>query len=135
MGLPEAFWVPPMTVSPGRTRSQAPVCAWSSGISSSLPSARIRRAVGGASLSGALLAAEVEDRALSSRICPSRVSETMTAQASKWSPTRPCSWNDCGNCPSTTFVATLYRNTEPTLVPISVPMLGLRVAIDGVQRT
>ncbi len=58
------------TLSPGRTRSRSPACTASSGISSSLSSARRRRAVGGARRSKALIAAEVEERARSSRIWP-----------------------------------------------------------------
>ena len=56
------------TFSPGRTRSRSPTCTWVSGTSSSLPSAAMRRAVLGASPSSDLMAAEVCERAFSSRI-------------------------------------------------------------------
>ncbi|MNJ65963.1 hypothetical protein D3C77_620050 [compost metagenome] len=51
-------------------------------MSSSLPSALIRRAVFGARPSSDLIAAEVCERARSSSIWPSRVSEMITAAAS-----------------------------------------------------
>ncbi|CAM5530282.1 hypothetical protein SSTU70S_02859 [Stutzerimonas stutzeri] len=70
------------TFSPGRTRSLSPLCTWVSGMSSSLPSALIRRAVFGARPSSDLIAAEVCERARSSSIWPSRVSEMITAAAS-----------------------------------------------------
>ena len=50
----------------------SPTCTWVSGTSASLPSASMRRAVFGASPSSDLIAAEVCERALSSRICPSK---------------------------------------------------------------
>jgi hypothetical protein len=71
------------TLSPGRTRSRSPACTWSSGISSSPQSARSRRATGGARRSRALIAAEVDERARSSRSWPSSASKTITAAASK----------------------------------------------------
>ncbi len=71
------------TVSPGRTRSRSPTCTCVNGMSSSVPSAAIRRAVFGARRSSALIAADVLERALSSSSCPSKVSETMMAAASK----------------------------------------------------
>jgi hypothetical protein len=77
------------TFSPGRTRRRSPTCTWVSGMSSSVPSARNRRAVLGARPSRALRAAEVLERAFSSRICPINVSETMIAAASKYTATRP----------------------------------------------
>ena len=40
-----------------------------------------------------LMAAEVCERALSSSIWPSSVSEMMTAAASKYTATRPMAWN------------------------------------------
>ncbi len=95
------------TLSPGRTRSRSPAWTWSSGISSSLPSARRRRAVGGARRSSALMAAEVEDLAFNSRTWPSRVSETMTAAASKYTPMRPCSRKESGNQSGATVATTL----------------------------
>ncbi|MCY1377040.1 hypothetical protein D9M69_645820 [compost metagenome] len=58
-------------------------------MSSSTPLALIRRAVLGASPRSALMAAEVCERAFSSSICPNRVSEMMTAAASKYTPMRP----------------------------------------------
>ena len=76
-------------------------------MSSSLPSARIRRAVFGASPSKALIAAEVFERARSSSNCPSRVSETITAAASKYTPTRPCSRNESGKMPGASVATTL----------------------------
>jgi hypothetical protein len=71
------------TFSPGRTRSRSPTCTWASGTSCSLPSAAMRRAVFGARPSSDLIAAEVCERAFNSRICPSSVSEMITAAASK----------------------------------------------------
>ena len=81
--------------SPGRTRSRSPTCTCASGTSCSLPSGSIRRAVFGASPSKDLIAAEVCERALSSRIWPSRVSEMMTAAASKYTATRPMEMKRC----------------------------------------
>jgi hypothetical protein len=71
------------TFSPGRMRSRSPTWTCVSSTSSSLPSALIRRAVFGARPSSDLIAAEVRERALSSRICPKSVSEMMTVAASK----------------------------------------------------
>jgi hypothetical protein len=71
------------TFSPGRTRRRSPTWTWLSAMSSSWPSSRRRRAVFGARPSRALIAAEVFERARSSSTCPSSVSETMTAAASK----------------------------------------------------
>ncbi len=71
------------TFSPGRTRKWSPWWTWGSGMSSSRPSALMRRAVFGASPSSDLIAADVCERALSSSICPSSVSEMITAAASK----------------------------------------------------
>ena len=71
------------TFSPGRTRRRSPTCTWVSGTSSSVPSSRTRRAVLGANPSSDLIAAEVCERARSSSICPSSVSEMITAAASK----------------------------------------------------
>ena len=71
------------TFSPGRTRSASPTCTWASGTSSSVPSALMRRAVFGARPSSDLIAAEVLERAFSSRIWPNSVSEMMTTAASK----------------------------------------------------
>ena len=71
------------TFSPGRTRSLSPTCTFINGISSSTPSALIRRAVLGANPSNDFIAAEVCERALSSNIWPNKVSEIMTAAASK----------------------------------------------------
>ena len=71
------------TFSPGRTRRRSPTCTWASGTSSSVPSSRTRRAVLGANPSSDLIAAEVCERARSSSICPSSVSEMITAAASK----------------------------------------------------
>ncbi|MCY1531504.1 hypothetical protein D9M68_667320 [compost metagenome] len=82
--LPPSITTPSTgTFSPGRTRSLSPTCTWPMGTSSSVPSAPIRRAVLGASPSSDLIAAEVCERALSSRIWPSKVSEMITAAASK----------------------------------------------------
>ena len=71
------------TLSPGRTRSRSPTFTSSSGISSSVPSARITRAVLGARSSSARIAEPVRSRAPSSMIWPSSTSTTMTAPASK----------------------------------------------------
>ena len=71
------------TFSPGRTRSRSPTCTWVSSMSSSVPSSRRRRAVLGASPSSARIAAEVCERARSSRSWPMSVSDTITAAASK----------------------------------------------------
>ena len=71
------------TFSPGRTRSLSPTWTWVSGTSSSWPSAAMRRAVFGARPSSDLMAAEVCERAFSSRICPNSVNEMMTTAASK----------------------------------------------------
>ncbi|MNT51004.1 hypothetical protein D3C72_1879490 [compost metagenome] len=78
-------------------------------MSSSLPSALIRRAVFGARPSSALIAAEVCERALSSRVWPSRVNEMITAAASKYTPMRPSCTKVVGNTPGTRVAATLYR--------------------------
>jgi len=71
------------TFSPGRTRRRSPTCTCDSGMSCSPPSSSIRRAVFGARPSRARIAAEVCERAFSSSTWPSRVSETITAAASK----------------------------------------------------
>ena len=95
------------TFSPGRTRRLSPTCTWVSGTSSSLPSARMRRAVFGARPSRDLMAAEVCERAFSSSIWPSRVSEMMTTAASKYTATRPIDMNESGNTPGATVATTL----------------------------
>ncbi len=122
------------TFSPGRTRRRSPTCTCVSGMSSSVPSALILRAVFGARPSSALSAAEVLERAVSSRIWPSRVSDTMIAAASKYTATRPCSRNDSGKRSGATVATTLYPNAAPTPVPISVHMFGLRLAMDCAHR-
>ena len=95
------------TFSPGRTRSRSPTCTCVRGTSSSVPSGRMRRAVFGARPSSDLIAAEVCERALSSRIWPSSVSEMITAAASKYTATRPIDWNESGKTPGVTVAATL----------------------------
>jgi len=95
------------TFSPGLTRSRSPTCTCVSGTSSSLPSAAMRRAVLGASPSSDLIAIEVCERAFSSRTWPSRVSEMITAAASKYTATRPMDWKVCGNTPGTSVATTL----------------------------
>ncbi len=85
------------TFSPGRMRSRSPTCTWLSGMSPSVPSSFRRRAVFGARPSNDFSAAEVWPRAFSSSIWPSSVSDTITAAASKYTPTRPCAMNDSGN--------------------------------------
>ena len=105
--LPSATTPSTGTFSPGRTRSMSPTCTCVSGTSSSVPSAAILRAVLGASPSSDRIAAEVCDRALSSRICPSKVSEMITAAASKYTATRPMAMNDAGNTPGATVATTL----------------------------
>ena len=97
------------TFSPGRTRSRSPMCTCASGMSCSRPSGSMRRAVFGASPSSDLIAADVLERAFSSSICPSRVNETMTAAASKYTATRPIDTNAPGNAPGATVATTLYR--------------------------
>ena len=96
------------TVSPGRTRRRSPAISSASGTSDSLPSSAMRRAVFGARPSRARMAAEVRARAPSSSNWPSRVSETITAAASKYTPTRPCSWNEAGNTCGASAATTLY---------------------------
>ena len=76
-------------------------------MSSSVPSSRIRRAVFGASPSKALIAAEVFERARSSSSCPSRVSDTITAAASKYTATWPSLRNESGNRPGATVATAL----------------------------
>ena len=71
------------TFSPGRTRNLSPGCSTVIGTSSSVPSARMRRAVFGARSSSALIAPEVASRARSSSTWPRRTSTVMTAAASK----------------------------------------------------
>ena len=95
------------TFSPGRTRSVSPTCTWVSGTSSSLPSALMRRAVFGARPSSDLIAAEVCERALSSSIWPSSVSEMITAAASKYTATRPIETKEAGKTPGATVATTL----------------------------
>ncbi len=85
------------TFSPGRTRSVSPICTCASGTSSSPPSAFRRRAVFGVRPSSERIAAEVCERAFSSSICPSNVSEMITAVASKYTATRPSDTNEAGN--------------------------------------
>ena len=79
------------TLSPGLTRSRSPTCTSSSGTSSSLPSGRITRAVFAARSSSARMALPVPSRARSSITWPSRTNVTMTAAASKYTPTCPVS--------------------------------------------
>ena len=67
----------------------------------------MRRAVFGARPSSAFSAAEVLERAFSSSIWPSSVSETMIAAASKYTATRPCSRKESGNRPGATVATTL----------------------------
>jgi len=71
------------TFSPGRTRSRSPRTISSSGMSSSVPSSRRRRARLGARSSRARMALLVCERARSSSTWPSRTRVTMTAAASK----------------------------------------------------
>ena len=95
------------TFSPGRTRSRSPTCTCVSGTSSSLPSAAMRRAVFGARPSSERIAAEVCERAFSSRIWPSSVSEMITAAASKYTATRPIDTKEAGNSCGATVATTL----------------------------
>ena len=67
----------------------------------------MRRAVLGDRPSSERIAAEVCERALSSRIWPSSVSEMITAAASKYTDTRPIDTNDAGNTPGATVATTL----------------------------
>ena len=53
------------------------------------------------------MAAEVCERAFSSSIWPSSVSEMMTAAASKYTATRPIEMNESGNTPGATVATTL----------------------------
>ena len=71
------------TLSPGRTRSRSPTSTSSSGISSSLPSLRITRAVLAAISKRARIAEPVRSRAPSSITWPSSTNTTITAPASK----------------------------------------------------
>ena len=95
------------TFSPGLTRSRSPTCTWLKSMSSSAPSAPMRRAVLGDKPSKDLIAAEVCERALSSSNCPSKVSEMMTTAASKYTATRPMeikeSGKTCGASKATTL--------------------------------
>ena len=95
------------TFSPGRTRSRSPTWTCESGTSDSVPSGAIRRAVFGARPSSDLIAAEVCERAFSSRIWPSSVNEMMTAAASKYTATRPMETNDAGKTCGATVATTL----------------------------
>ena len=81
--LPSVITPSTGTFSPGRILSKSPTWTCVRGTSSSVPSGRIRRAVLGASPRSDLIAAEVCERAFNSNICPSRVNEMMTAEASK----------------------------------------------------
>ena len=67
----------------------------------------MRRAVFGANPSRDLIAADVWERAFSSMIWPSMVSEIMTTAASKYTATRPIAMNDSGNTPGVTVATTL----------------------------
>ena len=64
-------------------------------------------AVFGAKPSSAFNAAEVCARTRNSRICPSKVSEMITAAASKYTPTRPCSTKLSGKRPGAAVATTL----------------------------
>jgi hypothetical protein len=88
--------------APSRPDARAggrPGCTWVSGMSSSVPSARMRRAVFGASPSSALMAAPVSERAFSSSTWPSSVSEMITAAASKYTATWPSMRKEAGKMP------------------------------------
>jgi hypothetical protein len=67
----------------------------------------MRRAVLGARPSSDLMAAEVCERAFSSSIWPSSVSEMITAAASKYTATRPMETNESGNTCGATVATTL----------------------------
>ena len=97
------------TFSPGRMRNRSPGWTWVSGISSSVPSARMRRAVLGARPSSALIAAPVSERAFSSSTWPSSVSEMITAAASKYTATCSPMRKEAGNTSGATVATTLYR--------------------------
>ena len=89
--------------SPGRTRSTSPTAMCSTGMSSSVPSARTRRAVFGESFSSARMAADVRLRARNSSTWPSRTSAVITAAASKYTGTRPpANRNEAGKIPGKT---------------------------------
>ena len=79
------------TFSPGRIRSRSPGRTRSRGTSSSLPSSLSLLAVLGARPNRALIAALVCPRAFSSRTCPRSTRVTITAAASKYTPTSPAS--------------------------------------------
>ena len=104
-------------------------------MSSSLPSSFTRRAVLGARPSSARIAADVCERARSSSSCPINVSDTITAAASKYTPTPPCAANSGGKISGAIVATTLYANDAAIPVPINVHMLGLRVAIEDHQRS
>ena len=111
------------------------MCTLASGMSSSVPSGWIRRAVFGCMPSSARMAAEVCERARNSSICPSSVSDTITEAASKYTPTRPPARKASGKIRGASVASTLYVNADATPMPISVHMFGLRVRIDAPQRT
>ena len=113
------------TFSPGRMRNRSPTCTWSSGTSSSLPSARMRRAVFGARSSRRRIAADVLPRARSSSHSPNSTNATMTPAASKYTPTMPCASRIAGgNHDGANVAARLKAKATSTPRPISVYMLG-----------
>lgn len=106
--LPPSMTTPSTgTFSPGRTRSLSPAWTSANGMSCSVPSSARRRAVFGASPSSDLMAAEVCDLALPSSICPSSVSEMITAAASKYTATCPCVTKESGNTCGASVATTL----------------------------
>src|SRR5580704_8385109 len=123
------------TRSPGRTRNRSPGCTWSSGTSSSEPSAPRRRAVSGASLSKALIALLVWLRARSSSTWPSNTRQTITAAGSKYSASSQPWRSDSGKIPGATVAIKLYKYAAPAPAPISVNMFRLRFAIDAQARS
>ena len=92
-------------------------------ISSSLPSARTRRAVFGASFSSARMALPVLSRARNSSTWPSRTSTVTTAAASKYTGTDPSApRNPAGKMPGASVATTLNPKAAPVPSAISVNM-------------
>ena len=80
------------------------------------------------------MAAEVWERAFSSSIWPSSVSEMMTAAASKYTATRPMAWNEAGNTPFQAMgrVAVYF---EAAAVIISLTLLGQMLELKARSQT
>jgi hypothetical protein len=81
-----------------------------------------------------LIAAEVCERAFSSMIWPSMVSEMMTTAASKYTATRPIATNDSGNTPGHRGTNAVDEGRGRSQAD-QVHMFGLRWTIDCQPRT